>query len=95
VSALPSVSGPQAEELSAPDDPGTAVVVLGLVAAPGAPADVAGWLGGELTRELADRHPEVSWDVRTVVDGLVQPPARGGGCASRSRCSTWRPPPPC
>jgi hypothetical protein len=50
-------------------------VVLGLVAAPGAPAEVAGWLGGELARELTVRHPEVSWDIRPVVDGLVQPPA--------------------
>ncbi|WP_254920658.1 hypothetical protein [Blastococcus mobilis] len=51
------------------------VVVLGLVAAPGAPADVAGWLAGALTRDLSARHPEVSWEVRPVVDGLVQPPA--------------------
>lgn len=53
----------------------TPVLVLGLVAAPGAPADVAAWLGDELTRALAGRHPEVSWEVRTVVDGLVRPPA--------------------
>jgi hypothetical protein len=70
------VTGPP----SALDDqlPGTAtapVVVLGLVAAPGTPADVAGRLGGELVRALADRHPEVSWEVRPLVDGLVQPPA--------------------
>jgi hypothetical protein len=51
------------------------LVVLGLVAAPGAPADVADWLGDELVRDLTDRHPEVSWEVRPVVDGLVQPPA--------------------
>ncbi|MGY1804271.1 hypothetical protein ACI78T_13425 [Blastococcus sp. SYSU D00922] len=56
-------------------DTATPVVVLGLVAAPGSPADVAGWLAGELARELADRHPQVAWDVRPVVDGLVQPPA--------------------
>jgi hypothetical protein len=55
--------------------PAAPLVVLGLVAAPGAPADVAGWLGDELARDLTDRHPEVSWEVRPVVDGLVQPPA--------------------
>ena len=61
-------SSADATEAAAP------VVVLGLVAAPGAPAGVAGWLGGELTRALAARHPEVCWEIRPVVDGLVQPP---------------------
>ncbi|TFV68248.1 UNVERIFIED_ORG: hypothetical protein E4P37_00750 [Bacillus sp. AZ43] len=58
-----------------PGPPTAPVLVLGLVTAPGAPADLAGRLGPELARELAARHPEVSWDVRTVVDGLVEPPA--------------------
>ena len=51
------------------------VVVLGLVAAPGAPADLARWLGDELARALGERHPQVIWDVQPVVDGQVQPPA--------------------
>ncbi|SOE01390.1 hypothetical protein [Blastococcus haudaquaticus] len=55
-------------------EPSPVVVVLGLVAAPGAPADVAASLSGELTQALAARHPDVTWDVRPVVDGLVQPP---------------------
>jgi hypothetical protein len=51
------------------------VVQLGLVAAPGAPAELAGWLAGELGGELAAAHPQVRWEVRAVEDGLVQPPA--------------------
>jgi hypothetical protein len=45
----------------------TRPVVLGLVAAPGAPADLARWLGDELARALGERHPEVTWEVRPVV----------------------------
>ncbi len=51
------------------------VVEVGLVAAPGAPAELAGWLAGELGGELAAAHPQVRWEVRAVEDGLVQPPA--------------------
>ncbi|WP_240619600.1 hypothetical protein [Blastococcus sp. TF02-8] len=51
------------------------VVVVGLVAAPGAPAELAQGLAGELVSELGNRHPEVTWQVQTVEDGLVQPPA--------------------
>lgn len=51
------------------------VVQLGLVAAPGAPAELAGWLAGELGGELATAHPQVRREVRAVQDGLVQPPA--------------------
>lgn len=53
----------------------TPVVQVGLVAAPGAPAELAGWLAGELRAELSAAHPEVRWAVRAVEDGLVQPPA--------------------
>jgi hypothetical protein len=63
------------EDERAPVPASTPVLVLGLVAAPGAPADVAAGLEGALTDALAARHPEVSWEVRTVVDGLVRPPA--------------------
>ena len=51
------------------------VVQVGLVAAPGSPAELAGWLAGELGTELAAAHPQVRWEVRAVEDGLVQPPA--------------------
>jgi len=51
------------------------VVQVGLVAAPGAPAELAGWLAGELGTALASAHPQVRWEVRAVEDGLVQPPA--------------------
>ena len=67
-------SGGPAQELP-PASPTPPVVVLGLVAAPGAPADLARWLGDELARRLGERHPQVTWEVRPVVDGLVQPPA--------------------
>ncbi len=50
-------------------------VVLGLVAAPGAAAEVAADLAADLAAALRERHPDVVWDVRVVEDGLVQPPA--------------------
>lgn len=50
-------------------------VVVGLVAAPGAAAELAARLAPELAAELSAQHPEVRWDVRAVEDGLVQPPA--------------------
>ena len=50
-------------------------VVLGLLAAPGAPAEVAADLAADLAAALRERHPDVVWDVRVVEDGLVQPPA--------------------
>jgi hypothetical protein len=50
-------------------------VVVGLVAAPGSPAELAGRLAAELPGELSVRFPEVRWQVRCVEDGLVSPPA--------------------
>ncbi|RBY85068.1 hypothetical protein DQ241_17000 [Blastococcus sp. TF02A-30] len=50
-------------------------VVVGLVAAPGAATELAGWLTGELSRQLSAEHAEIRWDVRCSEDGLVQPPA--------------------
>ena len=35
-------------------------VVVGLVTAPGTPAELGRWLAGELQRELAVQHAEVS-----------------------------------
>jgi len=61
-----------------PQHPGPAPapdVVVGLVAAPGAPADLLGHLSADLLAELTSALPGVAWDVRAVVDGLVQPPA--------------------
>lgn len=62
------------------DDAGTApgaapTVVVGLVAAPGAAAELARGVAGDLAAELSARHPEVTWQVPVVEDGLVQPPA--------------------
>ncbi|MGY1639293.1 hypothetical protein ACI78V_21820 [Geodermatophilus sp. SYSU D00742] len=51
------------------------VLQVGLLAAPGAPAGLAGWLAPELTAELSAAHLEVRWELRAVEDGLVQPPA--------------------
>ncbi len=51
------------------------VVVVGLVAAPGAAAELADGLCDDLAAELSTQHPEVAWQVRAVEDGLVQPPA--------------------
>ncbi len=61
------------------------VVQVGLVAAPGAPAELAGWLAGELGTELAAAHPQVRWEVRAVEDGLVQPPADDGEIVAATR----------
>lgn len=51
------------------------VVVVGLVAAPGAAAALAAGLCDELADELSAQHPDVAWRVRSVEDGLVRPPA--------------------
>ena len=51
------------------------VVVVGLVAAPGAAVELAAGLCDDLAAELSVQHPEVAWQVRAVEDGLVQPPA--------------------
>ncbi len=50
-------------------------VVVGLVAAPGAPAEVAAELAADLAGALGAQHREAAWDVRVVEDGLVRPPA--------------------
>lgn len=60
---------------SAGDDAARPDVVLGLVAAPGEAAELAGWLTAELSRQLSAEHSDVRWDVRCVEDGLVPPPA--------------------
>ena len=49
--------------------------MLGLVAAPGAPAELATGLTRELPGLLARRHPGARWQVATVRDPLVTPPA--------------------
>lgn len=50
-------------------------VIAGLVAAPGAAADLAAVLIDELTLELARRLPGVRWRLELVTDDLVSPPA--------------------
>jgi hypothetical protein len=50
-------------------------LVVGLVAAPGSPADLAGSLSDDLLAELRRLLPGISWQIRPVVDGLVRPPA--------------------
>ena len=50
-------------------------MVLGLVAAPGAPADLAAALLEEVRADLAERFAAVRWQVHLVRDGLVTPPA--------------------
>lgn len=66
----PAPDGEPAVASAAPPD-----VVLGLVAAPGAAAEVAADLATDVTGALRERYPDVVWDVRVVEDGLVQPPA--------------------
>ena len=50
-------------------------MVLGLVAAPSAAAELAAGLAGQLPQLLAQRHPGARWRVVLVCDGLVTPPA--------------------
>lgn len=50
-------------------------VVLGLLAAPGAPAQLAGVLAEDLRAELTARLPGVRWRVEQVEEALVPPPA--------------------
>ncbi|SNS53331.1 hypothetical protein SAMN04488107_2903 [Geodermatophilus saharensis] len=69
MSTAPAGDGPEAGATARPD------VVVGLVAAPGVPAEVADELGPDLAAALRGEHPEVAWDVRVVEDGLVAPPA--------------------
>ncbi|HEY6679216.1 MAG TPA: hypothetical protein VI411_09985, partial [Actinomycetota bacterium] len=53
-------------------EPGVAV---GVIAAPGLPADLAKHLAGDLEKSLEERYPEGSWHVPLETDGLVTPPA--------------------
>lgn len=73
--ARPSPAGPAAGPSAAGADAAPADVVVGLVAAPGAPAELAGELAADLTGALRERHSDVAWDLRVVEDGLVRPPA--------------------
>jgi hypothetical protein len=61
------------------------VVVVGLVAAPGAAAELATTLSYDLAAELSVQHPDVAWQVRAVEDGLVQPPADDAELVSATR----------
>ncbi|MEA2272718.1 MAG: hypothetical protein QOI98_1426 [Solirubrobacteraceae bacterium] len=57
-----------------PQGPRT-TVVLGLVAAPGLPADALPDLQEQLAERLAERYPGVDWEIALEVDPLVSPPA--------------------
>jgi hypothetical protein len=60
-------------------------IVVGLIAAPGAPARVAAQVRDELAGDLARRYPEVRWRVPIVQDGLVEPGAAGLDMVERGR----------
>jgi hypothetical protein len=48
---------------------------MGLIAAPGPPADLAELLATELVARLTELYPDVAWRLAPVTDGLVTPPA--------------------
>ena len=50
-------------------------IVVGLVAAPGSPAEVAAGLAESLRQDLAEQHSDLRWQVPVVRDALVRPPA--------------------
>jgi hypothetical protein len=56
-------------------DPTAPELVVGLVAAPGAPIQLARQCTGQLGAELSARHPQVTWSLPVVEDALVVPPA--------------------
>ena len=51
-------------------------VVLGLIAAPGLPEEVAHQLARDLPERLADRFPEVRWVVRVAIGDPIPAGAR-------------------
>jgi hypothetical protein len=50
-------------------------ITIGLIAAPGAPSDLAEQLATDLEARLTKIYPDVEWHLPTVTDGLVDPPA--------------------
>jgi hypothetical protein len=50
-------------------------LTLGVVAAPGLPADMAPDLAADLRAELSQTYPQLTWRVPVVPDALVSPPA--------------------
>jgi hypothetical protein len=50
-------------------------LTLGVVAAPGLPADMAPRLAADLQAELSGTYPELTWALPIVSDALVAPPA--------------------
>src|SRR4051812_1668791 len=49
---------------------------LGLIVPPALPEDAVAEVGAELAAVLAERYPDVEWEVSVVRDALVQPPVR-------------------
>ncbi len=64
---------------------GRGSVVVGVVAAPGAAADLARQAATELADRLRNRVPEVDWAVRLQVAGLVEGPADLGQLIEAAR----------
>jgi hypothetical protein len=50
-------------------------IAIGLIAAPGLPAELAEELAADLRERLEADYPEGGWDVPVVTDGLLTPPA--------------------
>ena len=60
-------------------------ITVGLIAAPGLPADLAPALAADLGSDLARRFPAVRWRIVSLVDPLVQPPADDGEIVQAAR----------
>ena len=58
----------------APAAPGRELT-LGVVAAPGLPADMAPGMAAELRAELAQSYPQLTWRLPVISEALVTPPA--------------------
>lgn len=67
--------GPAEADAATQQRPPRGEVTIGLIAAPGLPADLGPALIGDLTAELGRRFPSVSWRIADVVDPLVTSPA--------------------
>jgi hypothetical protein len=73
------VSGPEQQA------DGDSEVTLGLIAAPGLPAELVPAITTDLGDELARRFPAVRWRIVSLVDPLVQPPADDGEIVRAAR----------
>ncbi|WP_307806923.1 hypothetical protein [Naasia sp. SYSU D00057] len=80
-----TVDSERADSTFAADGDGGSETVLGLIAAPGKPAQLVAALRDELRAALEARVPGVAWRIEVVEDSLVDPQASGTELVGRAR----------